>query len=394
MNMNPKFTPLFAPYTFNNGVLVRNRLAIAPMTHWASDAQGHVTPSELAYIEARAYGFGLFISAAIAVNREGIAFTGQPVAFSEEDLSSLSHMARSMKSQGALAIAQLQHGGAAALTELNGGVAYAPSKLEGQEVDTAIKVTATTEALSPEGIASLIADFARAAELVLRAGFDGVELHGANGYLLQQFFSAKTNKREDAWGGSLEKRMALPLAIVDAVLDVRVRYGRPDFIVGYRLTPEEAGAEGLTMGQTLRLIKSLSGKGLQYIHMSLQGYGNKARREADTTKTRLALTKECLEGSGVALIGVGGLRTPDQALEAYNTQTADIVAIGMGVLVNPDFVRLIERGEERKARKTPNIFRDAAYHQLPQPMWDMMMTFVPKPILGFATFVGRLLGWK
>lgn len=394
MNINPKFNPLFTPYTFNNGVTVPNRLTIAPMTHWASDAQGHTTPSELAYIEARAYGFGLFISAAIAVSREGIAFTGQPVAFSEGDLSSLSRMAKAMKSQGALAIAQLQHGGAAALTELNGGIAYAPSKLEGQVVDTAIKVTATTEALSSEGIESLIADFARAAELALRAGFDGVELHGANGYLLQQFFSAKTNKREDDWGGSLEKRMALPLAVVDAVMAVRARYERPDFIIGYRLTPEEAGAEGLTMGQTLSLIKALSTKDLQYVHMSLQGYANKARREADTTKTRLELAKECLSGSGVALIGVGGLRTPDQALDAYNSHTADIVAIGLGVLVNPDFVRLIERGEERKARKTPNIFRNAAYHQIPQPMWDVMMTFVPKPVLGFATFVGRLLGWQ
>lgn len=392
--MKPKFAPLFTPYTLNNGVTINNRLAIAPLTHWSSDAQGHVSPSEIAYLEARAYGFGLFISAAIAVSREGIAFTGQPVAFSENDLSSLGRMATAMKSQGSLAIAQLQHGGAAAMTQLNGGVAYAPSKLEAHRVDTANKIIATTEALSPEGIQAVIADFARATELAIRAGFDGIELHGANGYLLQQFFSAKTNHREDEWGGSIEKRMALPLAIVDAVMKVRTRLDRPDFIIGYRLTPEEAGDKGLTMGQTLKLISALSERRLQYIHISLQGYNNKARRDADITKSRLQLAKEQLAGTGVALIGVGGLRTPDQALEAYNTQTADIVAIGMGVLVNPDFVRLIERGEEQKARKMPNIFRNAAYHQLPEPMWDMMMTYVPKAVLGFANFCGRLLGWK
>lgn len=74
--MKPKFAPLFTPYTLNNGVTINNRLAIAPLTHWSSDAQGHVSPSEIAYLEARAYGFGLFISATIAVSREGIAFTG------------------------------------------------------------------------------------------------------------------------------------------------------------------------------------------------------------------------------------------------------------------------------------------------------------------------------
>jgi 2,4-dienoyl-CoA reductase-like NADH-dependent reductase (Old Yellow Enzyme family) len=96
----------------------------------------------------------------------------------------------------------------------------------------------------------------------------------------------------------------------------------------------------------------------------------------------------------VALIGVGGLRTPDMALEAYNSQMADFVAIGLGVLVNPNFVTLIETGKENKARKIPNIFRNAACHQLPEPMWDQMMTFVPKGALRFATIVGKLLGWK
>lgn len=393
--MNKKYVSLFRPYTFNNGVVVRNRLAIAPLTHWSSDSNGHATPEELSYLKARAYGFGLFISAAIAVNKEGIAFTGQPVAFGDSDIESLSQVASAMSSGGALSIAQLQHGGAAALTAYNGGVAYAPSVLEHQELDTmGIKMVVDTEVLTEEGIQKTIADFARATELAIRAGFNGVELHGANGYLLQQFFSAKTNKRKDSWGGSLEKRMKLPLALVDAVMEVKQRMNRPDFIIGYRMTPEEPGDEGLTMSDTLALIDALAEKGVQYIHLSLQGFYNKARRGSDTEKSRLQLAKELLDGRGVALIGVGGLRTPEQALEAYNTQTADFVAIGLGVLVNPDFVRLIEDGKEHKARKLPNIFRNAAYHQLPEPMWNQMMVFVPKYALRFATFVGKMFGWK
>ena len=393
--MKEKFQPIFESYTFNNGVTARNRLAIAPLTHWSADKDGQATDEELSYLKARAHGFGLFISAATAVSREGIGFTGQPAAYRESDENSLRKRAKAMKSEGALAIAQLQHAGAAAVTALNGGVAFAPSLLDDQEIDTlGNKLKVKTEALTEEGIRKVIHDFAYAAELAIRAGFDGIELHGANGYLLQQFFSAKTNKRTDDWGGTLEKRMRLPLAVTDAVMEVRKRMNRPDFIIGYRLTPEEPGENGLTMDETLALIDALADKGVQYVHMSLHGFYNKARRGAGAGQPRLQLAKERLKGRGVALIGVGGLRTPVMALEAYNSHLADFVAIGLGVLVNPNFVELIETGKENRARKFPNIFRNAAYHQLPEPMWNQMMTFVPKWALRFATVVGKLLGWK
>lgn len=393
--MKEKFQPLFESYTFNNGVTARNRLAIAPLTHWSADKDGQATDEELSYLKARAHGFGLFISAATAVSREGIGFTGQPAAYRESDENSLRKRAKAMKSEGALAIAQLQHAGAAAVTALNGGVAFAPSLLDDQEIDTlGNKLKVKTEALTEEGIRKVIHDFAYATELAIRAGFDGIELHGANGYLLQQFFSAKTNKRTDDWGGTLEKRMRLPLAVTDAVMEVRKRMNRPDFIIGYRLTPEEPGENGLTMDETLALIDALGDKGVQYVHMSLHGFYNKARRGAGSGQPRLQLAKDRLKGRGVALIGVGGLRTPVMALEAYNSHLADFVAIGLGVLVNPNFVELIETGKENRARKLPNIFRNAAYHQLPEPMWNQMMTFVPKWALRFATVVGKLLGWK
>lgn len=393
--MNEKFQALFEAHTFNNGTTAKNRLAIAPLTHWSADSDGHATSAELACLKARAHGFGLFIGAAMAVSREGIAFTGQPAAYRDVDEDCMAKRAAVMKREGALAIAQLQHGGAAALTTLNGGVAFAPSLLDDQEIDTlGTKLKVKTEALTEEGIQKVIHDFAYATELAIRAGFDGIELHGANGYLLQQFFSAKTNRRTDDWGGTLEKRMRLPLAVTDAVMEVRKRMNRPDFIIGYRLTPEEPGENGLTMDDTLTLIDALADKGVQYIHMSLHGFYNKARRGAGAGVPRLQLAKERLEGQGVALIGVGGLRTPDMALEAYNSHMADFVAIGLGVLVNPNFVTLIETGKENKARKIPNIFRNAAYHQLPEPMWNQMMTFVPKGALRFATIVGKLLGWK
>ena len=86
-------------------------------------------------------------------------------------------------------------------------------------------------------------------------GFDGVEIHGANNYLIQQFFSAQSNRRTDAWGGSLQNRLRFPLAVVDAVTAVRDRHAKPEFIIGYRFSPEEPGENGITMADTFARLK-------------------------------------------------------------------------------------------------------------------------------------------
>lgn len=104
--------------------------------------------------------------------------------------------------------------------------------------------------------------------MAIQAGFDGVEIHGANGYLLQQFYSGASNRRTDKWGGAREKRMRFPLAVLDAVLEARKESGRNDFIVGYRFSPEEPWDDGLTMEDTLALIDELRKRNLDYLHVS------------------------------------------------------------------------------------------------------------------------------
>ncbi|SIR72338.1 NADH:flavin oxidoreductase / NADH oxidase family protein [Moraxella cuniculi DSM 21768] len=111
--------------------------------------------------------------------------------------------------------------------------------------------------MSDDEVEQMVASFARAAELVMQAGFDGVEIHGANGWLIQQFVSAATNFRQDRWGGSLENRLRFPLAIVDAIDQMRQKHHRPDFIIGYRFSPEEPGERGITMKETLTLVDRL-----------------------------------------------------------------------------------------------------------------------------------------
>ena len=105
--------------------------------------------------------------------------------------------------------------------------------------------------LTDNEIKEIINGYANATELSLKAGYDGVEIHGANNYLIQQFYSPYTNNRTDEWGGSDEKRMKFALEVVDACVKIREKYNKPDFIIGYRLSPEEPYPTGITMNETI-----------------------------------------------------------------------------------------------------------------------------------------------
>ena len=192
---------------------------------------------------------------------------------------SLAERAKIIKSQGALAINQIQHAGALAVKELSGLDPVAPSAEISNKLlkENGMYKTPVKE-LTDEQIKKIIDDFANATELSLKAGFDGIELHAANKYLFQQFYSPYTNRRTDDWGGSIEKRMNFSLKVLDSCFKVREKYNRPDFIIGYRLSPEEPYENGLTMTETLDLVKVLITKPLDYIHISQLGYFRKGHR--------------------------------------------------------------------------------------------------------------------
>ena len=129
-----------------------------------------------------------------------------------------------------------------------------------------------------EEVKRLINDYAKATEISIKAGYDGIEIHGANNYLIQQFYSGYYNKRKDAWGGSLENRMKFPLEVVDACCKMRDKYKKPEFIIGYRLSPEEPFDDGITMTETVALVKELVKKPLQFIHVSERNFFQEVRR--------------------------------------------------------------------------------------------------------------------
>ena len=217
---------LFEKITLNNGTVVPNHLAIAPLTLFSSNPDGTINDEEREYLKLRATNIGLYILGAQVVSKEGITAINFPGTFCDKDLPSIKERADIVKSQGALAINQIHHGGALALKQYSGMTPVVPSK--DIAVEEAKKRGADTDMheLTDNEINEIIEKFANATELSIKAGYNGVEIHGANNFLIQQFYSPHTNKRKDNWGGSDEKRMNFALKIVDAVCKIREKHKR------------------------------------------------------------------------------------------------------------------------------------------------------------------------
>ena len=341
---------LFEKYKLNNKVEVPSRLAVAPLSLYGSDPSGHLLDEERQYLAKRATGIGLYILGAAAVSLEGIGIMGQPRALSEKDIPSLAERAKIVKDQGALAICQIVHGGLFGNKQYSGKTPLSPSAEVGNkelEKMGILNDDTRNKDLTNEDVLRIIKDFAYATELAIKAGYDGIEIHAANNFLVQQFYSGYYNKRKDEWGGSLEKRMRFPLEVVDACCKVREKYKKPEFIIGYRLSPEEPFEDGITMTETLALVRALVKKPLQFIHVSQKNFFQEARRGEGKGTPRLELIHDELKGK-MALIGVGGLLSFEDLKKALNTVYADFIGVGRAIMLNKDLGILLKEGKTDK----------------------------------------------
>jgi len=341
--MNEKYKELFSTYTLPNGVELKNRIVIAPMTHYSSNPDGTVSEDELNYYARRSHGVSMVITACTNVIANGKGFPGQFAANRDEMIPGLSRVASAIKDQGAKAVLQIYHGGRMSPPELvpNGDIYSAsavPAERPGMQ---------TPKALTEDQIEEIIEAFGETTRRAIEAGFDGVEIHGANGYLLQQFFSPHSNRREDRYGGSLEKRMTFPLAIIDKVKSVVAEHAKSPFIVGYRFSPEEPETPGITMADTLAFVDVLADKGLDYLHVSLGEFHSTPRVGVeDLSKSRIEYLLETINHR-VPLIGVGSIKTAEDARKALETGVA-FVALGREIIVDPDWVQKVEEGRENE----------------------------------------------
>lgn len=372
LKMNKKYEPLFKSLKLPNGVEVKNRFVLAPLTHISSNEDGTISDIEIPYIEKRSQDVGISITAASYVEPLGQAFPGQPSVSKEANLAGLKKQAEVMKKNGAKALIQIHHGGAMSLPGLTPtGEAAAPSEVEvkgfGQQE------THVARALTVEEIEHTIESFANATKLAIDAGFDGVEIHGANHYLIHQFFSPYYNRRDDEWGEHLK----YPLAVIDAVLKVVREHATPDFIVGYRFSPEEVESPGISMELTEQLVKTLSEKTLDYLHVSLMDVHSTTREGQYKGEKRIKLLLEWINGR-VPLIGIGSIFTADDALSAFETG-APLIALGRELLLDYQFVSKIEQGKEDEIVSVFDPER-ADKHDLPDPLWKQFVAgFYPLP---------------
>ncbi|WP_117149041.1 NADH-dependent flavin oxidoreductase [Paraliobacillus zengyii] len=368
--MNNKYAALFEPYKLPSGIEIRNRIMMAPMTNYSSNVDGSVKLDEVSYYARRSMGVGAVISAVANISPGGKGFTGEIGCDRDELIPSLKKLADGIKNEGAKAILQIFHAGRLAPRDLvPEGDVVAPSNIPAERGGTPIvpRELTTTE------IEAIIEAFGQATRRAIEAGFDGVEIHGANGYLIQQFFSPHSNRRDDQYGGNLAKRMTFPLTVIERVQQVVKEQAKEPFIVGYRFSPEEPETPGISMGETLQLVDVLADKGLDYLHVSLQDFWSKARREADQTKTRIELLLQTIN-KRLPLIGVGSIYSADDAAEAMKTGI-EFLALGREIVIDPDWIQKIQNGKEATIQTTLDLNAKDSL-DIPDSFWNVI-TSVP-----------------
>jgi len=360
---------LFEPFVFANGLTLRNRVVMAPMTTWSANDDGTVSDEEVAYYRRRVNGVGLVLTGCTHVSPNGIGFTGEFASYDDSFTPSLRRLAVAAKSGGAPAVLQIFHAGNKAV----------PGLIPGGDVvsASALQVPAgpfnpggvTTRALSHGEIQDIISAFGEATRRAIEAGFDGIELHGAHGFLIQNFFSPLYNHRDDEWGGTLENRMRFPLAVVSEVRRVIGTYATRPFLLGYRVSPEESEPGGLRINDTYTLIEHLIDSGADYIHASLSSVLEAKPLEAINDRGIAELIAARVAGR-IPVIAAGQVRTPQQAESALNLGLS-LVAVGQGLVINPDWVELSQWDDgnlietEIKTTAIPEIV-------LPAKLWGVI----------------------
>jgi 2,4-dienoyl-CoA reductase-like NADH-dependent reductase (Old Yellow Enzyme family) len=323
------------------GLVVRNRVVMAPMTTWASNDDGTVSDEEEAYFRRRARDVGLVITGCTHVQANGVGFTGEFAAHEDRFIPSLRKLAMAAKSGGAPAILQIFHAGVKTLPALVSDV-VAASAVAGDGGPFASAIM--PRALGEEDILEVVSAFADTTRRAIDAGFDGIELHGAHGFLIQNFFSPHSNRRSDQWGGSLENRMRFPLAVVAAVKRTITEHADQPFALGYRITVEEGVDGGLKIADSLQLITRLVDAGVSYIHASLGSALDQRPATGGPDATIVSILRDHIDGR-VPLIAAGRIKTPKQAETALDMGLS-LVAVGQSLVINPDWVAHARAGRD------------------------------------------------
>lgn len=330
---------LFEPYQLTDTIKLRNRIVMAPMTTWSAQADGQVSLDELDYYRHRSGGVAMVITAATYTIPNGMGFKNQFYSGDDLYIPSLKKLAQAIQIGGAKAVLQLYHGGRMSKSMYIGGnQIVGPSAVKAEREDAEVP-----RALSEPEIHNIIESFYAATRRAIEAGFDGVEIHGANTYLIQQFYSPHSNRRDDYWGGTREKRMRFPIGIISSVKRAVDDSGAKDFIIGYRFSPEEIEEPGITIEDTLEFVNVLSQLELTYLNISVENYAQSSKRNKEDKEPIGKKIINKIDGR-VPLLGVGRIRNLEEANDALNFGY-DLIQLGRTIVINPDWVRKVRSSQ-------------------------------------------------
>jgi 2,4-dienoyl-CoA reductase-like NADH-dependent reductase (Old Yellow Enzyme family)/thioredoxin reductase len=328
------FPSLFKPFKIK-GLEIQNRILMAPMGNNLSGAQGIITPRAMAYyLERVKGGVGMVMTEAVAVSLRGRHRAGGLCLYDANHEKGMRLLVKAIHDHGGKIAIQLNHGGRLCDPSVNGGTVVGPS-----EIPAPFKLR-PPKAMTVHEIRETVRDFARAAERAAEVGFDAMEIHGAHGYLIHQFFSPRSNGREDEFGGPVENRMRFHLEIVRAV---RESVGE-DFPLIFRLSAEEFEEGGYSLDEALILGRALKDAGVDILHVSA---GTTERPQSSLYCIQpQALDEGCLidfaenfrKKVGPPVIGVGRITRPEMAERILGDERVDLIAMGRSLLADPGWV--------------------------------------------------------
>lgn len=346
--------------TFPSGVKLRNPILMAPMTTQMSFYNGVVTKDEIEYYENRSHDIGAIITAAANVQEIGKGWHGELGIYDDKFIPGLTKLSKAIQNKGAKAIVQIFHGGRMTSSAvLNGKQPVSASAVKAERPGAE-----EPRELTSDEILQVIEDFKDATIRAIKAGFDGIELHGANTYLIQQMYSAHSNRREDEWGGSREKRFKFINELVDGVIETVKENTKKPFIIGYRFSPEEFEEPGLRMEDTTYLVDKLSEKEFDYLHLSINDYARVSVEEKYSDKSILDYVVETAKGR-VPVICPGGVETAEDVSNVLSK--ADMVVVGRSLIHDPRWGEKILNGEKTAILSEIEIDEQALRSQ---SLWD------------------------
>lgn len=309
---------------------LENRIVMPPMNTELANEEGAVTDKLIEHYVKRSKGLGLLIVEHSFVVPEGKLSKKQLGIYEDKLIPGLKRLICSVHEVGTPVIIQINHAGGRTGAELIGKQPVAPSpsenvrELEIREIETLAEV------------------FAKAAERAVKAGCDGVEIHGAHGFLLNQFFSPLTNRRRDRYGGSLENRVRFPLEVVEKVKE---KIGGK--ILLYRIGSDDLDPAGTSIKDSQKFAVKLQEAGVDIIDVSGGICGSRPAQTQDKQGYFIPQAEQIKKVVDVPVIGVGGISDPEYANELIRAGRVDLVAVGSELLKNPDW-----------ALKAAQTFRD------------------------------------